>query len=143
VVETDIASCFSAIPHEKLMQAVEERVCDQPVLKLLRAMLRAGVMEDGQVRRTVTGTPQGGLCEAEHNDPVGYSLNRTCPAQKLALRRSDLGELNPRPAPMTFSYRSWSAHVNIPNDPYEQRRVMRSAGLLALVTALPGAERCA
>ena len=61
VVETDIASCFSAIPHEKLMQAVEERVCDQPVLKLLRAMLRAGVMEDGQVRRPVTGTPQGGV----------------------------------------------------------------------------------
>ena len=61
VVETDIASCFSAIPHEKLMQAVQERICDQPVLKLLRAMLRAGVMEDGQVRRPVTGTPQGGV----------------------------------------------------------------------------------
>jgi RNA-directed DNA polymerase len=60
VVETDIASCFSAIPHQELMQAVEERVCDQPVLKLLRAILRAGVMEDGQVRRAVTGTPQGG-----------------------------------------------------------------------------------
>jgi RNA-directed DNA polymerase len=43
VVETDIANCFSAIPHEKLMQAVEERVCDQAVLKLLRAMLRSGV----------------------------------------------------------------------------------------------------
>ena len=61
VVETDIANCFSAIPHEKLMQAVEERVCDQSVLKLLRVMLRAGVMEDGQVRRPVTGTPQGGV----------------------------------------------------------------------------------
>jgi group II intron reverse transcriptase/maturase len=61
VVETDIANCFEAIPHEKLMQAVEERVCDQAVLKLLRAMLRAGVMEDGQVRKPVTGTPQGGV----------------------------------------------------------------------------------
>jgi RNA-directed DNA polymerase len=61
VAETDIASCFSAIPHEKLMQAVQERVCDQAVLKLLRVMLRAGVMEDGQVRRPVTGTPQGGV----------------------------------------------------------------------------------
>jgi RNA-directed DNA polymerase len=61
VVETDIANCFSAIPHEKLMQAVEERVCDQAVLKLLRAMLRAGVMSDGVVRREVTGTPQGGV----------------------------------------------------------------------------------
>ncbi|HUZ26845.1 MAG TPA: group II intron reverse transcriptase/maturase [Streptosporangiaceae bacterium] len=61
VVETDIANCFSAIPHDKLMQAVEERVCDQPVLKLLRVILRAGVMEDGQLRRTAAGTPQGGV----------------------------------------------------------------------------------
>ena len=61
VVETDVANCFSAIPHDKLMQAVQERICDQPVLKLLRAMLRAGVMEDGQLRRPVTGTPQGGV----------------------------------------------------------------------------------
>src|SRR5271170_7783722 len=43
------------------MEAVEERICDQSVLKLLRVMLRAGVMEDGQVRRPVTGTPQGGV----------------------------------------------------------------------------------
>jgi group II intron reverse transcriptase/maturase len=61
VVETDIANCFSAIPHQELMQAVEERVCDQAVLKLLRVMLRAGVMEQGLVRREVTGTPQGGV----------------------------------------------------------------------------------
>jgi len=32
VVEKDIAECFSAIPREQLMQAVEERVCDQAVL---------------------------------------------------------------------------------------------------------------
>jgi len=61
VVETDIANCFEAIPIDKLMQAVEERVCDQSVLKLLRVILRAGVMENGQVRRSVTGTPQGGV----------------------------------------------------------------------------------
>lgn len=60
VVETDIANCFSAIPHDKLMQAIEERVCDQAVLKLLRAMLRTGVMSGGVVRREVTGAPQGG-----------------------------------------------------------------------------------
>ena len=61
VVETDIANCFEAIGHQELMQAVEERVCDQSVLRLLRALLRAGVMHDGQVRRPVTGTPQGGV----------------------------------------------------------------------------------
>jgi hypothetical protein len=44
-----------------LIRAVEERVSDQGVLKLLRAMLRAGVMSDGQVTRSVTGAPQGGV----------------------------------------------------------------------------------
>jgi retron-type reverse transcriptase len=42
------------------MQAVEERISDQGVLKLLRAMLRAGVMEGGRARREVTGAAQGG-----------------------------------------------------------------------------------
>ena len=60
VVETDIANCFSAIPHNTLMQAVEERISNRTILTLVRAMLRAGVLEDGQVRREVTGTPQGG-----------------------------------------------------------------------------------
>jgi RNA-directed DNA polymerase len=61
VVETDIANCFEAIPHDRLMTAIEERVVDRHVLKLLRAMLRAGVMQDGAVRRSDTGTPQGGV----------------------------------------------------------------------------------
>ena len=43
------------------MSAVEERICDRRLLKLLRAMLRAGVMEDGAVRRSGSGTPQGGV----------------------------------------------------------------------------------
>ncbi|WP_246002032.1 group II intron reverse transcriptase/maturase [Allorhizocola rhizosphaerae] len=61
VVETDIANCFSAIPHDKLMQAIQERVSDQAVLKLLRVMLRAGVMQDGRVSREDTGAAQGGV----------------------------------------------------------------------------------
>jgi hypothetical protein len=69
VVESDIANCFEAIPHDRLVAAVEERVCDRQVLKLLRVMLRAGVMLDGAVRRSGSGTPQGGLCSAEHNPP--------------------------------------------------------------------------
>ena len=61
VAESDIANCFEAIPHSGLMSAIEERICDRHVLKLLRAMLRAGVMEDGAVTRSDTGTPQGGV----------------------------------------------------------------------------------
>ena len=61
VLESDIANCFDAIPHSGLMSAIEERVSDRQLLKLLRAMLRAGVMQDGAVHREVTGTPQGGV----------------------------------------------------------------------------------
>ena len=61
VVETDVANCFEAIPKDKLIQAIQERVVDQSVLTLLRVMLRAGVMTDGVVRHPVTGCPQGGV----------------------------------------------------------------------------------
>jgi RNA-directed DNA polymerase len=61
VAESDVSDCFGAIPHDRLMSAIEERIVDRHVLKLLRAMLRAGVMEDGAVARGVTGTPQGGV----------------------------------------------------------------------------------
>jgi RNA-directed DNA polymerase len=61
VVETDIADCFSAIPHSGLMSAVKERICDRRLLKLLGAFLHAGVLQDGSVRRPVSGTPQGGV----------------------------------------------------------------------------------
>jgi RNA-directed DNA polymerase len=61
VVESDVANCFGEIPHSQLMSAIEERIVDRRVLKLLRAMLRAGVMEDGAVKRSDAGTPQGGV----------------------------------------------------------------------------------
>jgi len=61
VLESDVADCFEAIPHSQLMSAIEERIVDRQVLKLLRAMLRAGVMEDQAVTRTGAGTPQGGV----------------------------------------------------------------------------------
>jgi RNA-directed DNA polymerase len=60
VVETDIANCFSAIPRDKLMAAIEERVSDRGMLGLLTTMLRAQVMHEGVVRREASGTPQGG-----------------------------------------------------------------------------------
>jgi len=61
VLESDVANCFEAIPHSELMSAIEERIVDRRLLKLLRAMLRAGVMEGQAVTRSVAGTPQGGV----------------------------------------------------------------------------------
>src|SRR6202162_4215100 len=61
VVDADIRCYFDSIDQEKLMVLVGARIADRRVLKLIRQWLRAGVMEDGTVRETLAGTPQGGV----------------------------------------------------------------------------------
>ena len=61
VVEIDIEKFFDQIDQSKLLLLVEQRVSDRRVLKLLRQMLKAGVLEDGRVEETDLGSPQGGV----------------------------------------------------------------------------------
>ncbi|HUS04647.1 MAG TPA: group II intron reverse transcriptase/maturase, partial [Bryobacteraceae bacterium] len=60
VVDLDLEKFFDRVNHDKLMAKIAERVSDKQLLKLIRAFLRAGVMEGGLVSPVDEGAPQGG-----------------------------------------------------------------------------------
>ena len=59
-VDLDLEKFFDRVSHDKLMARIETRVSDRRLLKLIRAFLKAGVMEGGLVSPVDEGTPQGG-----------------------------------------------------------------------------------
>jgi len=60
VVDLDLEKFFDRVNHDKLMGQIAKRVEDKRLLRLIRAFLNAGVMENGLVSASVEGTPQGG-----------------------------------------------------------------------------------
>jgi RNA-directed DNA polymerase len=69
-VEGDIKACFDEISHSALLRRMRGRIGDKRVLGLVKAFLKSGILgEDGELRESATGAPQGGLCSAEHNEP--------------------------------------------------------------------------
>jgi RNA-directed DNA polymerase len=59
-VDIDLEKFFDRVNHDMLMGRIAKRVDDKRVLKLIRAFLNAGVLENGLVSSSEEGTPQGG-----------------------------------------------------------------------------------
>lgn len=61
VLDADIQGFFDNIPHSLIMKRVAERIADGNILTIIQRFLASGVMEDGVLRKTSLGTPQGGV----------------------------------------------------------------------------------
>lgn len=61
VIDADLEDCFGSIPHQELLDMIAKRIVDGKVLHLIKLILKVGVMEEGQIRKDETGTPQGGV----------------------------------------------------------------------------------
>ena len=60
-VEADIKGFFDTVNHEWMIKFLRHRIGDERVIRLINRMLRGGIMEDGIVRATEEGTPQGSI----------------------------------------------------------------------------------
>src|ERR1700688_913950 len=86
VVDVDLKSYFDTISHELLLELVERRVGDVQVVRLIRAWLKAGVLEEGKVTRPDRGSPQGGVVSPLLSNVFLHEVDRQwCRSDGVAL----------------------------------------------------------
>jgi retron-type reverse transcriptase len=72
VIDLDIAKFFDSVPWDLVVRAVQANTTHEQrwiVLYVRRWLAAPIVMPDGRTAERDRGTPQGGLCSAEHKDP--------------------------------------------------------------------------
>ena len=90
VVDADFKSYFDSIPHDQLLISVRSRVIDRSVIKLIELWLTAGVMEEMQVRKETTGTPQGGVISPLLGKPVSPLVGSSLGTQRHTVSGSTM-----------------------------------------------------
>jgi RNA-directed DNA polymerase len=99
VIEGDIKGCFDHVQHAILLKLLRKRIRDERILNLIRAMLKAGLMENGLFQRTPEGTPQGGILSPLLANIYLHEFDRwwwdkygcLTPNQKAKRRREGIG----------------------------------------------------
>jgi retron-type reverse transcriptase len=90
VLDADIRGYFDAISHECLVKFIEHRIADRRVVRLTQKWLRAGVLEDGEWKRSELGTAAGGRNHSPNaKGNFGHLRGRRGPPARDCLRAAD------------------------------------------------------
>src|ERR1700755_1789263 len=76
IVDGDLQDFFGSVDHEKLLTLVAQRVADSRVLRLIKAMLKAGSYGQGKLFPSERGTPQGGVASPLLNNILMTPFDR-------------------------------------------------------------------
>jgi group II intron reverse transcriptase/maturase len=60
-IEGDISKCFDRLDHQVLLSILQEKIHDEPFIRLISELLEAGYLEEWKFHATLSGTPQGGV----------------------------------------------------------------------------------
>ena len=72
IIEEDIVSAYNNVDHDMLLKILRKRIKDKKFLRLIKRMLKFGIMDQGNYEHSLVGTPQGGIV------PFPYSSTFTC-----------------------------------------------------------------
>jgi RNA-directed DNA polymerase len=75
IIEGDLVKCFDSLPHGVILNCLRKRIKDERFIALVCQMLKAGVLEEGHVLPTYSGTPQGGLASPILSNIVLHELD--------------------------------------------------------------------
>lgn len=87
VVDVDIKGFFDNIPHKLIMESVAARIADGNILNLIERLLNSGVMENGKLKPTIKGAPQGGVASPLISNIVLNHLDWFLDGQQLKFVR--------------------------------------------------------
>ena len=98
IVDADIKGFFDNVDHEWMKRFLEHRIADNRVVRYIVRFLKAGVMNEGVIEESDTGTPQGGIISPIlANIYLHYSLDlwfckvfqKTCYGYSKLIRYAD------------------------------------------------------
>jgi len=95
IIDMDVKGYFDNMNHDIMMKLLERRIDDKQFLNLIKAMLKAGYLEDWKFHATYSGTPQGGIISPSLANIYLHELDEFMDGVRLRFNKGRRRRSNP------------------------------------------------